>query len=129
MSNSQLNKSKLVVKNGTKVTLNLSSNVIDDSSVETNFLLELLLTDRQFSRLRKAFANNLSANIKLSKTQLHKIGQLGGFLGRLLGSLLKPGLPLMKNVFKPFAKSVLIPFGLTSAQKHQQQMQLFIRTC
>ena len=89
----------------------------------------MLLTNTQVSKLRKAFANNLSANIKLSKTQLHKIGQLGGFLGRLLGSLLKPGLPLMKNVFKPFAKSVLIPFGLTSAQKHQQQIQLFIRTC
>ena len=67
--------------------------------------------------------------MKLSKTQLHKIGQLGGFLGRLLGSLLKLGLPLMKNVFKPFAKNVLIPLGLTSAQKHQQQIKLFIRKC
>ena len=52
---------------------------------------------------------------KLSKTQLHKIGQSGGFLGRLLGSLLKPGLPLMKNVLKPFGKGVLIPLGLTAA--------------
>ena len=97
LSNSQLNKSKLVVKNGTKVTLNFSSNVIDYSSVETNFPLKLLLTDRQFSRLRKAFANNLSANIKLSKTELSKIVQSGGFLVRLCGRLLEPGLSLIKK--------------------------------
>ena len=60
----------------------------------------------------KTVANGLSANIKLSKTQLHKIG---GFLGRLLIPLLKSGLPLMKNVLKPLAKSVLIPLGLTAA--------------
>ena len=66
-------------------------------------------------RLHKAFANNSSANVKLSKTQLHKIRQSGGFLGRLLGPLLKTGLPLVKRVFKPLAKSVLIPLGLTAA--------------
>ena len=48
----------------------------------------------------KAFTNNLSAYIELSKTQLYKIGQSGGFLGRLLGLLLKNGLPLMKNILK-----------------------------
>ena len=117
------------MKSDTQITLKFSSNIVGDSNDQNNFPHKMLLTNTQVSKLRKAFANNLSANIKLSKTQLHKIGQLGGFLGRLLGSLLKPGLPLMKNVFKPFAKSVLIPFGLTSAQKHQQQMQLFIRTC
>ena len=41
--------------------------------------------------------------------------QAGGFLGRLLGPLLKTGLPLIKNVIKPLAKSVLIPLGLTAA--------------
>ena len=41
--------------------------------------------------------------------------QSGGFLGRLLGPLLKSGLPLIKNVLKPLAKSVLIPLGLTTA--------------
>ena len=46
---------------------------------------------------------------------MHKIAQSGGFLGRLLGPLLKTGLPLMKNVLKPLAKSVLIPLGLTLA--------------
>ena len=41
--------------------------------------------------------------------------QSGGFLGRLLGPLLKTGLPLMKSVIKPLAKSVLVPLGLTAA--------------
>ena len=65
-------------------------------------------------RLLKAFANNSSANAKLSKTQLHKIGQSERLLGRLLGPLLKTGLPLIGNVLKPLAKSVLIPLGLTA---------------
>ena len=41
--------------------------------------------------------------------------QSGGFLSRLLDPLLKTGLPLIKNVIKPLAKSVLIPLGLTAA--------------
>ena len=69
----------------------------------------------QVSRLRNAFANGSSANIKLSETQLHKKGQLGGSLGIHLGSLLKSGLPLMKDILKPLAKSVLIPLELTAA--------------
>ena len=52
-------------------------------------------------------------NVKLSNSQLS--GQSGGFLGRLLGPLLKTGLPLIGNVFKPLAKSVLISLGLTAA--------------
>ena len=66
-------------------------------------------------RLRKAFTNSSSANTKLLKTQLHKIGQSGGFVGRLLGSLVKSGLFLMKNMIKALDKSVLILFGLTAA--------------
>ena len=62
----------------------------------------------------KAFAINSSTDIKLSKTQLSKLVQSGGFLGRLFGPLLKTGLPLMKNVIKPLAKSVLILLGLTA---------------
>ena len=75
----------------------------------------MLLTNTQVLKLHKASANNSSANIKLSKTQLHKIGQSGGFLGRPLESLLKTRLPLIQNVLKPLAKSVLIPLGLTAA--------------
>ena len=63
----------------------------------------------------KAFANNSSANIKLSKTQLHKTGKSGGFLSRLFWTLLKTGLSLMKNVFKPLVKSILTSLGLTAA--------------
>ena len=82
---------------------------------ESNFPHKLLLTNKQVSNLRKASANNSSANIKLSKTQLSKMIQSGGFLGRLLGPLLKTGLPLIRNVIKPLAKSVLIPLELTAA--------------
>ena len=113
LSNSQLNKLKSAIKNETEVVLRLSSNMIGDN--ETNFPHKLLLTNRQVSNLRKAFANHLSADIKLSKTQLSKMIQSGGFLVRLLGPLLKTGLPIMKNVIKVLAKIVLIPLGLTAA--------------
>ena len=74
---SQLNILKSGIKNGTEVTLNLSSNVIGDFNDETNFPHKLLLNDRQVSRFRKAFPNNSPANIKLSKTQLSNMVQLG----------------------------------------------------
>ena len=77
LSNPQLNKLKLGIKNGTEVTLNLSSNVIGHSNDKTNFPHKLLLTDIQVSKLCKAFANGSSANIKLSKTQFCKLGQAG----------------------------------------------------
>ena len=89
--------------------------MIGDSNDKANFPHKLLLTGREVSSIRKAFANNSSINIKLSKTQLSKMIQSGGFLGRLLGPLLKTGLPLISNVIKPLAKSVLIPLGLTAA--------------
>ena len=89
--------------------------MIGDSDDKINFRHELLLTNRQVANLRKVFANYLSTDIKLSKTQISKVIQSGRFLGRLLGPLLKTGLPLMKNVIKQLAKSVLIPLGLTTA--------------
>ena len=113
LSNSQLYKLKSAIENETEAVLGLSSNMVGDD--ETNFPHKLLLTNRQVANLRKAFANYLSTDIKLSKTQISKIIQSGGFFGRLLGPLLKTGLPLMKNVIKPLAKSVLIPLGLTAA--------------
>ena len=82
---------------------------------ETNFPLKLLLANRQVANLCKAFANHLSTDIKLPKSQLYKMIQSGGFLGRLLGPVLKTELPLIKNVIKPLAKNVLIPLGLTAA--------------
>ena len=59
------------------------------SDNEANFAHKLLLTNRQVANLRKAFVNYFSTDIKLSKTQLSKTIQSGGFLGRLLGPLLK----------------------------------------
>ena len=124
LSNLQLNKLKSDIKNNTEVNLKTSSNVADDSNDENNFLHKLLLintqvskhrkANTQVSKLRKSFANNFSTNIKLSKTQLHKIGQSGEFLGTHLGPLFKAGLPLIGNVLKPLAKSVLIQLGLTA---------------
>ena len=115
LSNSQLNKLKSAKKNENEVVIRLSPKMIGDYNDKGNFPHELLLTDRQVSSIRKAFANNSSVDIKFSKTQLSKIIQPGGFLGKLLGPLLKTGLPLIKNVIKPLAKSVLIPLGLTAA--------------
>ena len=85
LSNSQLNKLKSAIKNEIEVVLRLSPNMIGDSNDKANFPHELLLTDRQISSIRIAFSNNSSADIKLSKTQLPKMIQSGGFLGKLLG--------------------------------------------
>ena len=115
LSNSHFNKLKSSIKNETDVVLRISSNMVGNSNDNTNFPHELLLTNKQVANIRKAFANHLSIDIKLSKTQLSKMIQSGGFLGRLLGPLLKTGLPLMKSVIKPLVKSVLIPLGLTAA--------------
>ena len=108
LSNSQLNKLKSSIKNETDVILRKSSSMVGNSNENTNFPHELLLTNRQVANIRKAFANHSSADIKLSKTQLSKMIQSGGFLGKLLGPLLKTGLLLIKSVIKPLAKSVLI---------------------
>ena len=89
--------------------------MVGNSNDNTNFPNELLLTNRQVANIRKAFAKNTSTDIKLSKTQLSKMMQSGGFLGKLLGPLLKTRLPLLKIVIKPLAKSVLIPLGLLAA--------------
>ena len=69
--------------------------MIGDSDDKIDFLDELLLTNKQVPNLSKDFSNYLSTDIKLSRTQLPKMIQSGGFLGRLLGPLLK--MPLIKN--------------------------------
>ena len=115
LSNSQLNKLKTAIKNETDVVIRISPNMIGDSNDKGNFPHELLLTNRQVSSIRKAFTNNSWADIKFSKTQLSKMIQSGWSLRKLLGPLLKTGLPLMKNVITPLAKSVLIPLGLKAA--------------
>ena len=72
-------------------------------------------SQQQKTKIKNAFSNNTSTDIKFSKAQINKIIQSGGFLGKLLGPLLKTGLSLIKNVIKPLAKSILIPLGLTAS--------------
>ena len=81
--------------------MGLSSSIIGNYDDETNFPHELLLTNRQVANVGNAFANSSSTDIKLSKTQLSQMINPG--------PLLKTGLPLINNVIKPLAKSILIP--------------------
>ena len=111
LSNSQLNKLKSAVKNRQGTILRMNARTL----TANNLPHELLLTTRQTTKLKNAIENNMSTDIKLSKAQISKIIQSGGFLGKRLVPLIKTGLPLIKNVIKPLAKSVLIQLGLTAA--------------
>ena len=110
-SNSQLNKLKSAVKTRQGTILKIKSRMLSAN----NLPHELLLTTRQTTKLRNATENNMSTDIKLSKAQISKIIQSGGFLDKLFSLLLKTGLPLIKNVIEPLARSVLIPLRLTAA--------------
>ena len=105
LSDTQLKKVKDVVKDNTGTTLRINLMFAGD-----NLPHELLLTTRQKTKLRNGFNNNMSTDIKLSKTQIAKIIQSGGFLGSLLSKLAGP---LMK-VAIPLAKNVLAPLGITA---------------
>ena len=109
LSNTQLKRLKDAVKNNTGTTIRISLKMFNGN----NLPHELLLTTRQKTKVRNAFNNNMSTDLKLSKAQINKIIQFGGFLSKLLGPLLKTG--YHKNVIKPLAKSVLSPLGLTAA--------------
>ena len=111
LSNSQLNKLKSAIKIETNVVLRISSVMVGNLNYNTDFPHNLLLTDRQVANIRKTFSNNLSTDVKFSKTQLLKMMQSGGFLGNLLS---KSAGPLMKLAM-PLAKNVLAPLGLTAA--------------
>ena len=97
LSNSQLNKLKSAVKNRQGTTLRVNSKIFNRNDLPR----ELLLTTRQTTKLRNAIESNMSTDIKLSKAQISKIIQSGGFLGKPLGPLLKTGLSLLKLVIKP----------------------------
>ena len=107
LSDSQIKKLKDAVKDNTGTTLRISLKMFNGNDLPH----ELLLTTRQKTKLRNAFNNNTSADLKLSKTQIFKIIQSGGFLGSLLSNLAGP---LMK-VAIPLAKNVLAPLGITAA--------------
>ena len=107
LTDTQLKKLKTAAKNETGRTFRMSLKMFD-----RNYLpQELLLTTRQKTKLRNAFNNNMSTDLKLSKAQISKIIQSGGFLGSLLSKLAGP---LMK-VAVPLAKNILAPLGITAA--------------
>ena len=107
LTDTQLKKLKTVVKNKTGTTLRMSLKMFDGN----NLSYELLLTTSQKTKLRNAFNNNMSLNIKLSKVKVSKIIQSGRFFGSLLSKLAGP---LMK-VAAPLAKNILYPLGITAA--------------
>ena len=107
LSDIQLKKLKTAVKNKTETILRMSLKMFDGNHLPH----ELLLTTRQKTKLKNAFNNNMSTDLKLSRAQISKIIQSGGFLGSLLSKLAGP---LMK-VAIPLAKNVLAPLGITAA--------------
>ena len=104
LSDTQLKKLKHAVKNKTGTTLRISFKMFNGNN-------ELLLTTRQKAKVRNAFNNNTSTNLKHSKAQISKKIQSGEFLGSLLSKIVGP---LMK-VAIPLAKNVLAPLGITAA--------------
>ena len=111
LSNTQIKKLKDAVKNNTGTTLRISLRTFNGNDLPH----ELLLTTRQKTKIRNAFNNNTFTDIKLFKKQIDKLIQSCGFLGKIFSPLLKTGLPLIENIIKPLAKSVLILLGLTAA--------------
>ena len=107
LTNVQLNKLKKALKSNEGVTLRLGIKNFNKDELSH----ELLLTIRQNTKLRNAINNNLATDIKLSKAQIKKLIQSGGFLGKLLSKLAGP---LMK-VALPLAKNVLASLGLKAA--------------
>ena len=117
LSNLQLNKLKKTTKNNEGVTLRIGIKNFNTEDLPR----ELLLTTRQTTKLRNEINNNMSTDIKLSKTQIKKIIQSGGFLGSLLskiaGPLMKVGMPLVKNVLAPLGLTVAMSAIDGSIQK------------
>ena len=107
LTDTQLKKLKNAVKNKTGTTLRINLKMLNGN----NLPHELLMTTRQKTKVRNAFNNNMSTDLKFSKAQISKIIQSGGFLGSLLSKLAGP---LMK-VATPLAKNVLGPLGITAA--------------
>ena len=110
LTDTQLKKIKAAVKDNTGTTLRIHLKMFN----ENNLPHELLLTTRQKAKLRNALNNNMSTDIKLSKTQITKIIQCGGFLRSLRSLLSKLAGPLMK-VAVSLAKNILAALGVTAA--------------
>ena len=120
LRDAQLKKLKTAVKNKTGTTLRMSLKMVDGNNMPDDFLL----TTRQKTKPRNAFNNNISSDLKLSRAQISKIIQSGGFLGSLLN---KSAAPLIK-VATPLGKNILAPLGITQLmqkfkRKHTSQEQ------
>ena len=107
LSDTQLKKLKTAVKNKGGTTPRISFKMLNGKDLPH----ELLLTTRQKTKLRNAFSNNMSTDLKRPKVQISKIIQSKGFLGSMLSKLAGP---LMK-VAIPLANNVLAPLGITTA--------------
>ena len=107
LTDTQLKKLKNAVKNKTGTTLRMIFKLFDGNDLPQ----ELLMTTRQKAKLRNAFNNNMSTNLKLSRARIFKTIQSGGFLGSLLSKLAGP---LMK-VALPLVKNILVLLGITAA--------------
>ena len=89
--------------------------MISNTANEVNFLHKSVLTNGKIPSLCKTFTYNLSANMKLSTTHFSKKIHVGEVPGINIGALMKAGLPLIKNIIKPLAKSLPVPLRLTAA--------------
>ena len=107
LTNLQLSKFKKAVKNSDSTTLQIGIKSFNKDELPH----ELLLTTRQSTKLRNAINNNIATDLKLSKAQIKKLIQSGGFLGKLLSKLAGP----LTKVAMPLAENVLAPLGLTAA--------------
>ena len=107
LTDTQLKKLKTPVKNKTGTTLRMNLKMLDGNDLPH----ELLLTTRQQTKLRNAFNDNMSTDIKLSKAHISKIIQsrvfLGSVLSKLVGTLMKVAVSLAINI--------LAPLGITAA--------------
>ena len=110
LTNTQLNKLKCLTKNKTGTTLRITKKNFQDEELPH----KLLLTTRQTIKVRNAFANNMSTDIKLSKAKISKIIQSGGFLGSWLGkTIIELGKKVVTDLAIPFARDNLA--GLVSS--------------
>ena len=89
--------------------------MISNTTNEVNFLHKSVLTNGKIESFCKTFTYDLSANMKLSKKHFSKKIHVGEFPGTNIGTLMKAGLPLIKNIIKPLAKSLPVPLRLTAA--------------
>ena len=109
LSDSQLIKLKSVVKSQTRVTLKMNIKMFNANNLPHKLLLTTRHTKKR--KLRNALENNMSTDIKLSKTQKAKIIQSGGFLGSLLGKIAGPIMKVAVSLTKYFLASL----GITAA--------------